>query len=83
MPRIDLGKKYWGKGYVTEAMRTVMVFAEKELGMTVCITSYAKVNQASANVLHKLGFQDEKEIDYECSGGDLIVDGIECRYISR
>ena len=79
----NLGKKYWGKGYVTEAMKTVMAFAEKELGMTVCITTYAKVNQASANVLHKLGFQDEKEIDYECSGGDLIVDGIECRYISR
>lgn len=79
----NLGRQYWGKGYITEAMKAVMRFAEKELGMKECITSYAKVNNASANVLHKLGFRDEAEISYECSGGDMITDGIKCRYTSK
>ena len=42
-----------------------------------------KVKHASANVLHKLGFKDEAEISYECSGGDIITDGMICRYISK
>lgn len=79
----NLGKKYWGNGYITEAMKEVMRFAEIELGMEECITTYAKANISSANVLHKLGFIDEAEISYECSGGDLITEGILCRYVSR
>ena len=35
----------------------------------------------SAKVLHKLGFKVQKEISYECSGGDMIVEGILCRYV--
>lgn len=77
----NLGKKFLGKGYVTEAMKMVMQFAQAELGMKECLTSYAKVNSGSANVLHKLGFVDEKEIPYECNGGDIITEGIMCRYI--
>lgn len=79
----NLGKQYWGKGFVTEAMKEVMHFAERELGMKECVTSYAKVNRGSANVLHKLGFVDEAEIPYECSGGDIVTDGILCRYVAR
>ena len=77
----NLGKKFWGNGYITEAMKVVMDFAKTELGMKECITTYAKVNNSSANVLHKLGFKDEKEISYECSGGDIVTDGILCRYL--
>ena len=77
----NLGKNFWGKGYITEAMKAVMKFAETELGMKECITSYAKLNTNSANVLHKLGFKDEKEISYECGGGDIITEGILCRYV--
>ena len=76
----NLGKKYWGNGYITEAMKEVMRFAENALGMEECVTAYAKVNLSSANVLHKLGFTDEAEIPYECSGGDMITEGILCRY---
>ena len=76
----NLGKKYWGNGYITEAMKEVMRFAETELGMEECVTTYAKVNTSSANVLHKLGFIDEAEIPYECSGKDMITEGILCRY---
>ena len=79
----NLGKAYWGKGYIIEAMKSVIQFAEKELGMKECVTTYAKLNKASAKVLHKLGFADESEIDYECSGGDIITDGMMCRYLSK
>jgi ribosomal-protein-alanine N-acetyltransferase len=58
-----------------------MDYAEAELGMQECVTTYAKVNQASGNVLHKLGFKDERKIPFECSGGDIITEGILCRYI--
>ena len=57
-----------------------MRFAETALGMEECVTAYAKVNTSSANVLHKLGFTDEAVIPYECSGGDMITEGILCRY---
>lgn len=79
----NLGRAYWSKGYTTEAMREVMHFAENVLNMTECVTSYAKVNKASANVLHKLGFVDEKEIPYECNGGDIVTVGIQCRFNSE
>ena len=79
----NLGKKYWGKGYITEAMFEVMKYAESSLHMKECITSYAKVNEASANLLHKLGFVEEKEISYECSGGEIVTDGIQCRYTAK
>ena len=39
--------------------------------MTECVTTYAKENIASSNVLHKLGFRDGRTIPYECSGGDV------------
>jgi len=64
-------------------MKCVMDFAGEKLDMRECITTYAKVNSASANVLHKLGFVDEKEIPYECSGGDIVTEGILCRYIRK
>lgn len=76
-------KKYWGNGYATEAMTAVMRFAEIELGMKECITTYARKNSSSAKVLHKLGFIDEAEISYKCSGGDIITEGVMCRYESK
>lgn len=61
-------------------MRKVLSFAVRELGMKECITSYARINTASANVLHKLGFTDFAEISYECSNGEFVTEGLSCRY---
>lgn len=47
------------------------------------MTTIAAVNIASANVLHKLGFVDECEIPYECSGGEIVTEGIKCRYVTK
>ena len=60
----NLGKKYWGKGYTTEALKRVLDFAVDELNLTEFVGRYAKENPASGNVMKKLGFQYEKDIPY-------------------
>ena len=75
----NLGKEYWGKGYTTEAMREVIDFATKELGLTQIVGRYAKENPASGNVMKKLGFRYEKDIPYECNNGAVKREGIQCR----
>lgn len=77
----NLGKKYWGKGYTTEAMKTVIDFARKQLKVSHLVGRYAKENSASGNVLNKLGFQYEKDIPYECNDGTILREGIQCRLI--
>ena len=77
----NLGKKYWGKGYTTEAMSRIISFANEELGITEIVGRYAKENPASGKVMDKLGFQFEKEIPYECNNGTVLREGIQCRVI--
>lgn len=76
----NLGKKYWGRGYVTEAMKKVMDFGVNSLNIKEVITVCAIENPASANVLQKLGFVYEKDVPYECSGGDIVTTGKYYRY---
>lgn len=75
----NLGKKYWGKGYTTEAMKEVIDFAGKELKLSQIVGRYAKENPASGNVMSKLGFKYEKDIPYECNNGTVKREGIQCR----
>lgn len=77
----NLGKRYWGKGYTTEAMRKVVDFAVELLGITEIVGRYAKENPASGNVMKKLGFEYEKDIPYECNDGAVKREGIQCRWI--
>ena len=75
----NLGKKYWGKGYTTEAMKEVLIFAKEKLSLTEIVGRYAIENPASGNVMKKLGFQYEKDIPYECNNGTVMRKGIQCR----
>ncbi len=77
----NLGKKYWGKGYATEAMKEILAFAHEELGIREVVGRYAKENPASGDVLKKLGFTYEKEIPYECNAGKVLREGVQCRLI--
>ena len=78
----NLGKKYWGKGYTTEAMKKIIAFAIEELGFSEIVGRYAKENPASGNVMRKLGFQYEKDIPYECNDGMIKREGIQCRLMT-
>lgn len=52
-----LGVKYWGKGYVTEAVRAVIDFAFTELGHETLHAGARVTNPASRRILEKCGFQ--------------------------
>lgn len=77
----NLGRKYWNKGYVTEAMKEVIAFAAEELHISEIVGRYAKENPASGNVMKKLGFQYEKDIPYPCNDGAVTREGIQCRLV--
>lgn len=65
----NLGKKYWGKGYTTEAMKEILTFVKENLEISEIIGCHANENPASGKVLEKLGFQYNKDIPYECGSG--------------
>ena len=77
----NLGKRYWGNGYATEAVRRVISFAGEELHLKQIVGRYAKENPASGKVMNKLGFQYEKEIPYPCNDGSVLREGVQCRLI--
>ncbi len=77
----NLGKRYWGKGYATEAMSRVIEFAVEEIHISEIVGRYAKENPASGNVMKKLGFQYEKDIPYECNNGAVMREGVQCRLL--
>ena len=70
----NLSRKYWGYGYITEAMTAAIQFAKEELKITELKGSHAKVNTASENVLKKLGFTYVCDCQYEC-GGKYATEG--------
>lgn len=51
-----LAKKYWGKGYATEAAKACIFFAKEHLKMNKIGASIAPQNNASQKVLEKLSF---------------------------
>lgn len=76
----NLGKKYWGKGYMSEAMNKVMNYAKEVLHVNECIAIHAIENPASGRIIQKLGFHYEKEVPYECNGGEIVTLGKFYRY---
>ena len=54
-----LGTEFWGKGYMTEAVRRMVQFGFEELGLErISVGCFAR-NKASARIIEKLGFQPE------------------------
>jgi RimJ/RimL family protein N-acetyltransferase len=52
-----LGVPYWGKGYATEALQSVIDYAFTELGHNALQAGTRVTNPASRRVLEKCGFQ--------------------------
>ena len=73
----NLGQKYWGFGYITEALHAAIDFAKNELGIKKIMARHAQENPVSGNVLKKLGFKFTKEIPYECNHGKSVYIGNE------
>jgi RimJ/RimL family protein N-acetyltransferase len=58
-PEVDLGfrffRRYWGKGYATEAAATALAVGFKRFGLIEIIGRSMRENLASTSVLNKLG----------------------------
>ena len=50
-----LGKKYWGHGMMTEALKTVLDFCFTQAGFQKVRARYASLNPASGRVMEKAG----------------------------
>jgi RimJ/RimL family protein N-acetyltransferase len=61
-----LGKKYWGKGYMTEVARRVMDYVFRDLGLNRLDINHLNVNIGSQRVIEKCGFKWECEKDDFC-----------------
>ena len=64
-------------------MKKVMDYAKDVLGVKECIAVHAVENPASGRVMEKLGFQYEKEVPYECNGGEIQTVGKYYRLILK
>lgn len=51
-------------------MKEVMHYGIEVLGIKECIAAHAVENPSSGHVITKLGFQYEKDVPYECCGGE-------------
>ena len=55
----SLGKAYWNKGYMTEALKAVLVFGLKTVGINRIEAYHAINNPGSGKVLQKSGMRYE------------------------
>ena len=61
-----LGRQNWGHGFATEAGQGLLRYATGELDLNNFVSSYMRGNDASANVLRKLGFKKTGEGEIYC-----------------
>ncbi len=54
-----IGKPFWGKGYVTEALKRVLQFGFEKLDLNRIDAAYRVDNPASGRVMEKVGMQLE------------------------
>ncbi|MDH5229131.1 MAG: GNAT family N-acetyltransferase [Gammaproteobacteria bacterium] len=61
-----IGVPFWGKGYATEALQTIIKFAFKQLRLKRLSANYLQRNPASGRVLTKAGMQCCGEGKLDC-----------------
>jgi RimJ/RimL family protein N-acetyltransferase len=61
-----LGKKHWGKGYMTEVARRIMDYVFRDLELNRLDINHLNVNIGSQRVIEKSGFRLECEKDDFC-----------------
>ena len=74
-----IGKPFWGQGFVSEAARGLLDWAERELGVTQFVSGHVDDNPASGRVLEKLGFCRIGEQSMYTKGRDCEVNAV--RYV--
>lgn len=64
-----LGRNYWGYGYATEAGRVLIEYGFSELNIGRIVNSVAKENVGSINLMNRLGFHIEKNLNINAFSG--------------
>jgi ribosomal-protein-alanine N-acetyltransferase len=55
----NIGRLFWGKGFMTEALESVICYLIKEIGMNRIEARHDKLNPASGRVMQKAGMKFE------------------------
>ncbi|MEO2205209.1 GNAT family N-acetyltransferase [Paenibacillus pabuli] len=58
----DLAREYWGRGLMQEALKPVIDFGFKEMGLNFIEATVEKDNEKSISLLRKLDFERETEL---------------------
>lgn len=72
-----LGKKYWGKGFATEAVGRLLELGFDELNLNEIYAAYKVGNEASKKVLEKSGFQfyrEKQEFDSVLERNEQLIE---------
>ncbi len=69
-----LGKEFWNKGYVTEAMTEVLAFGFKVLNLNKMFANFFPHNPASGRVMEKSGMKQEAVLKQEIYKNGKFLD---------
>ena len=69
-----LGKEFWNKGYVTEAMAEVLAFGFKVLNLNKMFANFFPHNPASGRVMEKSGMRQEAVLRQEIYKNGKFLD---------
>ena len=69
-----LGKEFWNKGYVTEAMTEVLAFGFKVLNLNKMFAVFFPHNPASGRVMEKCGMKQEAVLKQEIYKNGKFLD---------
>jgi [ribosomal protein S5]-alanine N-acetyltransferase len=58
----DLSKKFWGKGFMFEVMKEVILFGFTQMGLNIIDATVETDNLRSINLMKKLGFKKNLEL---------------------
>ncbi|MYT34084.1 MULTISPECIES: GNAT family N-acetyltransferase [unclassified Streptomyces] len=72
-----LGRQFWGQGYASEAAHAALEFALQDRGLDGVISIARVGNDASENVMRKLGMVPERETKHPVYGHPLRVHTID------
>ena len=70
----NISKKYWRNGYTTEALKKVLEYLSKEIGIKRYVCSHAVLNPASGAVMKKAEFKYVKDGVAEKFDGSIKFD---------
>jgi len=72
-----LGRAHWNQGYATEAARATLAFAWDPVGLDRVVSVHAVGNDASGNVMQKIGMHLDRETVHPGNGRAVRVYAID------